>query len=349
MLAVPDLTNASILLVDDTPNNLRVLAMILESAGYRTRKSTSGHWALRAAQMEPPDLILLDINMPEINGYEVCRQLKAQSDTCHIPVIFISALDQTADKIQAFEMGGVDYITKPFQEHEVLARVKNQLIIQRQRQQLLEQTDRLEQAGHHHQQTELQLQQLHEQLASQTLQMAQLQRSLDLSCLLHQIVVKVRHSLDERQILQSIVQELALGLGVDCGHICLHSSDRTFCKLTYEFVPGLEPVQGSGCLIAEDADTVLYQQLFQGQSCQFSLLTACTCRLEHPQTALVCPILDEQGVLGDLWLFKPSEDCFSDWEIRLVQQVAQQSAIALRQAQLYQTAQAKAAELEARS
>ncbi|MEH2048631.1 GGDEF domain-containing response regulator [Nostoc sp.] len=142
LLKSPSETN--ILVVDDTPDNLRLLAKMLELQGYTIRKSLNGRMALQAAERHPPDLILLDINMPEMNGYEVCQQLKASKITNHIPIIFISALDQINDKLQAFELGGQDYITKPFQELEVLMRVKNQLLIKQQHQQLLEQNQSLE-------------------------------------------------------------------------------------------------------------------------------------------------------------------------------------------------------------
>jgi len=134
----------NILIVDDTPDNLRLLAKILESDGYIVRKALNGRMALQGVHRDPPSLILLDINMPEMNGYEVCQKLKASEASAQIPVIFISALERLENKVRAFELGGVDYITKPFQEQEVLMRVKNQLLIQQQRQQLLEQNQRLE-------------------------------------------------------------------------------------------------------------------------------------------------------------------------------------------------------------
>ena len=135
----------NIMIVDDTPDNLRLLAKILETQGYVVRKSLNGRMALQGVHRDPPNLILLDINMPEMNGYEICQQLKASEITAHIPVIFISALERLEDKLRAFDLGGVDYITKPFQEQEVLVRVKNQLLIQQQHQQLIEQNQRLEQ------------------------------------------------------------------------------------------------------------------------------------------------------------------------------------------------------------
>lgn len=133
-----------VLMVDDTPDNLRLLAKILETQGYITRKSLNGKMALQSVYRQPPDIILLDINMPEMTGYEVCQQLKASRNTDNIPIIFISALNQINDKIQAFELGGQDYITKPFQEMEVLIRVKNQLLIKQQYDQLVAQNKRLE-------------------------------------------------------------------------------------------------------------------------------------------------------------------------------------------------------------
>ncbi|MEG4503146.1 diguanylate cyclase [Microcoleus sp. F6_B4] len=134
----------NILIVDDTPDNLRLLSKILESQGYIVRKALNGRMALQGVHRDPPSLILLDINMPQMNGYEVCQKLKASEASAQIPVIFISALERLENKVRAFELGGVDYITKPFQEQEVLMRVKNQLLIQQQRQQLLEQNQRLE-------------------------------------------------------------------------------------------------------------------------------------------------------------------------------------------------------------
>ena len=125
--------NADILIVDDTPANLNVLSAILGKRGYRVRPAINGALALKAAQKAAPDLILLDVQMPGLDGYEVCRQLKADAQTRAIPVIFISALDDVLDKVEAFQVGGVDYITKPFQIEEVLARVENQLALHKQR------------------------------------------------------------------------------------------------------------------------------------------------------------------------------------------------------------------------
>lgn len=140
-------TRGEILIVDDQPNNLRVLSSMLTEQGYDIRPVISGPMALKSVQMRIPDIILLDINMPEMNGYEVCQQLKADERTRDIPVLFISVLDEVMDKVKAFDVGGVDYVTKPFQVEEVLARVNTHLTIQRTKQALQESESALKQSN----------------------------------------------------------------------------------------------------------------------------------------------------------------------------------------------------------
>ncbi|HSR48497.1 MAG TPA: SpoIIE family protein phosphatase [Anaerolineales bacterium] len=122
---------ADILIVDDNPSNLHLLAQTLGERGYRVRAVTSGARAIESVLAEPPDLILLDIRMPGMDGFEVCRQLKADPRIQDIPVLFISALDDIPDKVNAFAAGGVDYITKPFHVEEVLARTETHLALRR--------------------------------------------------------------------------------------------------------------------------------------------------------------------------------------------------------------------------
>jgi PAS domain S-box-containing protein len=136
-------SKGNILVVDDTPDNLRLLSAMLTQLGYEVRRVINGQTALKTAQAAPPDLILLDIMMPDMNGYEVCQRLKASEHTRDIPVIFISALDEVLDKVKAFAVGGIDYITKPFSEEEVFARVETNLTIRRLQKQLLEKNERL--------------------------------------------------------------------------------------------------------------------------------------------------------------------------------------------------------------
>jgi diguanylate cyclase (GGDEF)-like protein len=118
-----------ILVVDDTAENVRLLSTMLTREGYQVRKAINGQLALTAVQARVPDLILLDIMMPDIDGYAVCAHLKEMPHTANIPVIFLSALDDAFDKVRAFKVGGADYITKPFHFEEVLARVQHQLAL----------------------------------------------------------------------------------------------------------------------------------------------------------------------------------------------------------------------------
>lgn len=123
----------NILIVDDLVENLHFLTEILTKRGYKVRSVTNGNMALRTATNNPPDVILLDIKMPDIDGFEVCKTLKMNKSVSEIPVIFLSALDEVIDKVKAFQLGGVDYITKPFHPEEVVARIQTQITIQKQK------------------------------------------------------------------------------------------------------------------------------------------------------------------------------------------------------------------------
>jgi PAS domain S-box-containing protein len=137
-------TNGSILVVDDSIEQVQILSASLSLRGYRVQGVITASMALMAAELALPDLILLDIMMPEVDGYELCQKFKASPATSDIPIIFISSFQDVFDKVKAFQVGGVDYITKPFQIEEVFARVENQLTIQRLQKQLKEQNTQLE-------------------------------------------------------------------------------------------------------------------------------------------------------------------------------------------------------------
>ncbi|MEB3885870.1 response regulator [Lyngbya sp. CCY1209] len=151
------LREADLLVVDDVPENLKLLSTMLADFGFSVRKAISGKMALTAVNTLTPDLILLDINMPEMNGYQVCEILKQNPETRDIPIIFISAIGQVEDKVKAFQVGGADYITKPFEFEEVIARIKNQLQIRQLQQNILQQNRRLKQTTRELQRTQAQL------------------------------------------------------------------------------------------------------------------------------------------------------------------------------------------------
>jgi signal transduction histidine kinase len=137
---------ADILIVDDVPDNIRFLSNFLVEQGYQVRKAINGQMALRTIKTLTPDLILLDVNLPDINGYEICCQLKQDPLTESIPIIFLSAGNEAIDKVKAFQMGATDYITKPFYLEEVLARIQTQLTIQGLQKELKTQNNHLTQA-----------------------------------------------------------------------------------------------------------------------------------------------------------------------------------------------------------
>jgi len=153
-----------VLVVDDTPPNLHLLITMLTRKGYDARGEADGELALVSIDKDLPDLVLLDINMPNIDGFEVCRRLKASDRTREIPVIFISARDEVLDKVQAFSVGAVDYITKPFQIAEVLARVDNQITLRKLQKQLQEQNELLKKEISHRILAEAMLQEANVQL-----------------------------------------------------------------------------------------------------------------------------------------------------------------------------------------
>lgn len=175
---------------------------------------------------------------------------------------------------------------------------------------------------------------------------SQLQQALNFEALLKRITDSVRDSLDEQQILRSAVQELARGLATICCDTGIYNTDQTTSTIAYESSHALSSAQGKTFTIASSPHPEVYQSLLKGQVCQFCDVAPNPLRSDQQLLAvLACPLMDDQGVLGDLWLFKPSEELFDDQEVRLVQQVANQCAIALRQSRLYRAAQAQVEEL----
>ncbi len=348
MLTLPT-ASINILIVDDTPDNLRLLAKMLEAQGYVVRKSLNGRMALQSAHRDPPDLILLDINMPDMNGYEVCQQLKASAITQKIPIIFISALDQINSKLQAFESGGQDYITKPFQELEVLARVRSQLLIQEQQRQLRQQNKQLEQAIQVREKAEAEIRHLNADLERRVkARTLEIQQALTFEATLKRISDQVRDCLDSQKILQRAVEELTIVLALDCCNAVFYDPDFPATRICFQASSFDISTRSANAFDVGDAPEV-YEQLHHQQIC-FAFCQLPSLSQQHEASILVCPIFDDQvdqlGILGELWLFKRNYSSFGEMEINLIRQVANQCAIALRQAKLYEAAQAQVTELQ---
>ena len=221
---------AVILIVDDTPDNLLVLFSYLEEKGFKVLLAEDGETALQIAQSRTPDLILLDVLMPNIDGFETCRRLKAKPSTRDIPVIFLTALSETVNKVQGFKLGGVDYITKPSQQEEVLVRIQTHLNLRKMRQTLAAQNQELQQA-------------------------------LNFEALIRRITEKLRDSLEENQILETATQELAESLDLASCQIELYDSEQITATIAYEYSITLPQSQGFSRNIRDFPE--LYQQLLQ--------------------------------------------------------------------------------------
>jgi signal transduction histidine kinase/DNA-binding response OmpR family regulator len=325
-----------ILVVDDTPTNLQILFSCLETAGYKVLLAQNGEHALSIIANNPPDLILLDVLMPGIDGFTVSLRLKSQLTTRDIPIIFLTALAETTDKIRGFEVGGVDYITKPIEQQEVLVRIQTHLSLQKMRQHLVEQNQRLQQ------EIELRL-----EIASQLQQRtSELELMLQHEALVKNIRKKIRDSLDESQILQTATQELAKLLQVDNCHLELYDAKKLTATIIYEYSNGLLEFKDSTKQIADEEE--LYRQLLQKNNVQ--LVRKINSHNNSAYfTGLACPIFEnpsgKESILGNIWLFRPPERIFADFEVKLVKQVASQCAIGIRQARLYEASQKQVEEL----
>ena len=314
-----------ILVVDDVPDNLRIVGDMLEKIGYGVTFAISGKQALERIKTARPDLVLLDLMMPEMDGLQVCQLLKSDANYAQLPIIFLTASHERQNLLEAFDSGAVDYLTKPFYLPELLARVRTHL-------ELKQAKERLEHLNN-----------LLEQKVQQ--QTAQLRQALDFEAIAKGIIERVRDSLDESQILATVVRELVKPLQLDRCQTGIYDLEAATSTITHEYSPSL-PTTINTVYDFTELDQV-YKQLLAGSSVQFGKLRDLQ-RLQLPESVsiLACPIKDERQTIGDLWLFRLNREAFSDDEIRLVEQVAASCAIAIRQARLYRAAQSQVEELE---
>ncbi len=324
--------NGNILVVDDTRANLHLLSDMLTRHGYLVRPVSNGSGAISSAQYNPPDLILLDIMMPGMDGYAVCNALKADERTHDVPVIFISALLSTFDKVKAFALGGVDYITKPFQTEEVLARVKTHTALRQAQQRLQTQN------------THLQQEIIKRNRAEKDLQ----QRNSELS-LLNQVGQMFSSSLELDHVLGTALQEVQRLLDVISTSIWLLVPETEELECRQIIGPGSEHLihvrlpagEGITGWVARHGESLIIPDIFADS--------------RHHQTAgkpedsparsmLSIPLKVKGDVIGVLNLTDPRVDHFSRDDLRFVEPLSAAAASAVENARLYTISQQEIAE-----
>ena len=323
---------AGILIVDDQAENLRLLSNILQQEGYHTRPARDGRTALMSAYADPPELILLDIMMPELDGYAVCQKLKADARTRDIPVIFISALNEVFDKVKAFELGGIDYITKPLYVEEVIARVKTHLTNRRLQQQLETQNRRLQEGILAHEQTMSVLQQRNQELA-----------------LLHRMSQLFNSTLDWNQVLRTVLTEMRQLLNITATSFWLYLPETGKLICQQAIGPGSDTL--SGWQLAMGQGIV-------GQTAQTGVTTIVPDTRVAPhhykevdqktgieiRSILNFPFHTTGTVMGVLCLVDTATDRFTEKDLRFVEPIATAAANAIEHARLYSLAQQEIAE-----
>lgn len=317
---------ANILIVDDTPFNLRFLSDVLSRAGYLTHTAADGEQAIQFVHTLPMDLVLLDIMMPGLSGYEVCSQLKADESTRNIPVIFLSALNQELDKVQAFTVGGVDYITKPFQVKEVLARIETHLTLRRLQQNL--------------EQNNLSLQR-------------------EIADRIH-AEENLRHYAERLRILHEIDQSILAARSPETIAVASIGRIRQLIPSQRAMVTALTGEQSIKILAAETAGTLsptidekLYEELYKSAILHAGRVQGVPNLAKAPaqsplqahmlaegiRSYIVMPLLIDDELVGALHLEACEPDAFSEEHVAIAIEIAALLAVAIRQARLYELAQ----------
>ncbi len=332
----------TILIVDDNRNNLDILSEMLAAQNYKIRRAINGEIALQSVGQLKPDLILLDITMPGLTGYEVCKRLKDCPDSQRIPVIFISALNESIDKATAFSVGGVDYISKPFEIVEVLARVKNQLSIHAAKEELRNALDQ------QLQQRAQELQAEAERSHALALVVDKVRRTLELSTIFKTATEEIRTLLnvDRTAIIQLNSQDLKMG-----GTVIAESKTAAMPEIVGNSISGdfLEHCYAIGRQEAETARRMAYEGTAVIHNlCQHSVKPHIQQTLAELQicSSITIPIFKKSSLWGLFCINQstPTEKWLTA-DIDFSQKVCVQLGVALHQAQLLKQTQDRAAEL----
>jgi two-component system sensor histidine kinase/response regulator len=355
-----------ILIVDDVLENLELLCHVLTEVGYEVRSALDGESALEQINHHPPELILLDVMMPGLNGYEVCKQLKASPQTREIPVIFLTALSEINDKVKGFEVGGVDYITKPFEIEDVMVRVKNQLIIVQQQKQLQEQKTQLEQEIKERRRVELALQDSIKREKTSARVIQRMRQTLNLNTIFQATTAELRRVLQcdrvviyrfnpdwsgefvaesvapswlpliKAQTEDQMIGQVAI-LNSDCAFESLKEIPEIVVEDTY-----LQDTQGG--VYSRGMSYRCVENIYQAQfsPCYIDLLERF-----QAKSYLTVAIFCANQLWGLLATYQNSD--FRKWqqtEISMVVQIASQLGVAVHQAQLFHKIKQQAEELK---
>ncbi len=324
---------AEILLVDDQPDTLRLLSIMLNSQGYVVKRVSSGALALKAVAESCPDLILLDIRMPGIDGYEVCQRLKAAEATKGIPIIFLSALNDTLDKVKAFNIGGADYVTKPFEFAEVLARVENQIQICSLQKQLQQKNETLIEEVQRRQKSERSL-----------LNQAQKDQALN------RVIQEIHKSMELETVFFTAISEIGRLLKLDFANIMNYSPQEKIWLSVAEY----RQSENSGGLLYNslaDEGNPVTAKLKGGEMICLDSAGQLTDHLHQTLAKrstgawLIMPLKVGHEIWGGLCLLRQQPSPWQESEIESAEALAQQLAIAIQQAELYKQLQAANFEL----
>ncbi len=320
-------SQTNILIVDDTSDNLMILKQMLLQKGYQVRPAISGPLALKAVRMSPPDLILLDVMMSGMDGYEVCRQLKADERTRDIPVLFISAQDKTVDKVKAFEVGGVDYIIKPFQAEEVLVRVKTHVALRIMQKQLQAQNTRLQREIRERKQTQENLGHRKSQLFLLN-QVGQLfSSSLELDDVLETALVEVQRLGNIRSVsiwlLDPETDEL----------VCMHAKGPGSEVLVHW---RLKRGQGITGWVAQHGESVIIEDTWTDERHYKTVDNQSGVAI---RSMLSMPLKIKGSVIGVMGLVDRRVGHFKQGDLLFLEPIATAAAAAIENARLYTTAQ----------
>lgn len=329
------LHHPDILIVDDNHTNLRILVKILSEQGYKARSTSNGRLALSLAQADPPDLILLDIVMPELDGYQVCEQLKQHEATRDIPVLFISALDELVDKVRAFSAGAVDFISKPFHVEEVLARIKTHLTLHRLQQDQTRKNHALEREVADRKRAEAGLQEANQDL----------QRRVDGLSALNRIAQIVASTLDLQRMLAVVSEELVQIFAASSTGIMLLDIAKNELTVFADYSVRDDIPSMVGATMSPDT-TLAAQQIFKRKK-PFVFTKAQTnpliknsrslLRERQIECLMVVPLLVRGEVIGTIGIDtdQPNRE-FTAADVSLAETIAAHIAGAIENARLFQ-------------